>query len=130
MSTRPHLAPYPVIVNGSMSGDLVSDVTIIQKISMLSYSYSWTGSSPMGDISVQVSNDYALNPDGTEQNAGTWTTITFNSGGSAVTFVTISGNSGTGFIDIDQIGAYAIRTIYTSTSGTGVLQCLINGKVS
>jgi hypothetical protein len=113
-----------------MSGNITSAVSIIQKISMFSYSYSWAGAGPSGNISVQVSNDYALDPQGNVKNAGTWNTLTLDSAGTATTSISVSGNTGTGFIDIDQCGAYAVRTLYVRTSGTGTLQSTINGKVS
>jgi len=131
LSYRPQNSPYPVILNGDMSqATLTSDVTIIQKVSMMSYGYSWAGSTPVGTISVEVSNDYALNADGTVKNAGTWNVLVLNVGGSPVTSVSVSGNTGNGFIDIDQLGAYAIRTIYTKGSGTGTLQAIFTGKVA
>lgn len=131
MSTRPQLSPFLVITNGDMSlASLTSSVTIIQKISMLSYAYSWVGSTPVGTIIVQVSNDYSVNPMGNVNNAGTWNTLTFNVAGTPTSSIAVSGNTGNGFVDIDQLGAYAIRTVYTKGSGTGTLQCTINGKVS
>lgn len=124
MASRPQLAPYPVIQDGDMSGDLISLPTIIQKLSEISYSVSWNGVSPIGSVSVQVSNDYSLNADGSVRNSGTWNTLPL----SAATDV--SGNSGNGFIDIDVSAAYAIRLIYTATSGTGTMNVLVAGKVS
>lgn len=114
----------PVIVNGNMATTITSLVTIISNISMMSYSYSWSGSSPSGVISVQVSDDYSVNPDGSINNPGTWNTLPLS-----VT-PTVSGNTGNGLIDIDQLGAYAIRTVYTPASGTGTLQAIYKGKVS
>lgn len=130
MAFRPEIKPYQVITSGNMAGSLTSLVTIIQKISMLSYAYSWTGTSPSGSISIQVSDDYSIDATGVVANTGTWNAITFLSGGSLVTSAAVSGNTGNGFIDIFQTGAYAIRTIYTRVSGTGTLQAYINGKVS
>lgn len=130
MSTRPYLAPNPVIANGSMGASITGSPTILSQKSMLSYSFSWTGSTPVGTVSVQVSNDYALNADGTVKTAGTWNTITLNSGGSAVTTIAVSGNTGNGFIDIEQCSAYAIRPVYTRTSGTGTMQCIAVSKVA
>lgn len=131
MSFRPELKPYSVITNGDMSAtSITGNATIIQKISMLSYGFSWSGSSPVGTLSVQVSNDYSLDSQGNVSNAGTWTTLTLNVAGAAVTSIAVTGNTGTGFIDIDTCGAYAIRPVYTKTSGTGTLQGMINGKVS
>ena len=130
MSTRPQLSPFPVILNGDMSANITGAATIIQKISMVSYGFSWAGATPVGTISVQVSNDYSLLANGQVGNAGTWTVLPISYQGSTVNSVPVTGNTGNGFIDIDQIAAYAIRVVYTSTSGTGTLQCLLNGKVS
>lgn len=130
MSIRPELRPFSVITNGNMSGNLTSLVTIIQKLSMLSYSYSWAGTEPSGTISVQVSNDYAIDAQGNASNAGTWNTLFFiDNTGAVVTSFAVSGSTGSGQVDV-QTGAYAIRTLYTSDSGTGSLQAVINGKVS
>lgn len=130
MALRPQISPFPVIENGNMSGNLTSEVTIIQKISLFSYSYSWSGSSPVGTISIEISNDYALDAAGDVKNPGTWTTLTFiNQDGDLVTEFDVSGNTGNGQVDVET-AAYAIRTIYTRTSGSGTLQCLACGKVS
>lgn len=130
MSSRPQLNPESVITNGDMSGNLTSLPTIIQKLSMISYALSWSGSTPVGTVSVQVSNDYAKNADGSVANPGTWNTMTVSLAGVNVTTIPISGNTGNGFIDIDQSAAYAMRLIYTFGSGTGSLNAVINGKVS
>lgn len=130
MAFRPQISPMQVITNGAMTGNITSLVTLVPKISMFSYSYSWTGSSPVGAVSVQFSNDYSIDSKGAVLNAGTWNTISFASSGSIVTSIAVSGNSGNGLIDIFQTGCYATRTIFTYTSGSGTLQAFINGKVS
>lgn len=125
MASRPIFTPHSVITNGNMATSLTSEVTIIQNLSMISYSSVWTaGATPVGVISVQVSNDYSQNADGTVRNAGTWNTLTL----SAPT--NVSGNTGNGFIDIDANAAYAMRLIYTRTSGSGILNVIVNGKVA
>lgn len=91
---------------------------------MVSYDISWSGSTPVGVMSVQVSNTYSKNADGSVRNAGNWTTLAL----SAPT--NVSGNTGNGFIDVDATGSYAIRLVYTRTSGTGTMNATINGKVS
>lgn len=138
MATRPQFNPYVVIPNARalpansslMTGNIISAPTIVQKLSMISYQAVWAGTAPVGTISIELSNNYALNVDGSVQNAGTWTTMTFLYNGSPVTSVPVSGNSGDGMIDIDATGAYAIRLIYTFTSGTGNLTVTIAAKVS
>lgn len=132
MSDRPLIKPFASITNGDMSqATITSKVTIINQLSMMSYGYSWSGTSPIGTLIVQVSNDYSLNADGqTIKNAGTWNTLTLEYNGSAVTSVPVSGNTGNGLVDIFQTGAYAIRTVYTKVSGTGSLQATLNAKVA
>lgn len=129
MASRP-VNQMPVITNGNMATNLQSLITVIPQLSMMSYGISWSGSSPIGTISVQVSNDYFVGANGKPSNPGTWTTITFNQNGAAVTQFSVNGNTGTGFLDIDQMGAYAIQLLYTASSGTGLLQVIFNGKVS
>lgn len=124
MSSRPQFQPHPVIVAGSMAASITSDVTIIQKLSLISYSYKWAGTAPVGTIDVQVSNDYAQNAAGQVSNAGTWNSLPLS------VVPSISGNSGNGMVDIELPGSYAIRTVYTRASGTGTLDVVINAKVS
>lgn len=129
MASRPLLSPFEVINNGNMSANITSAVTLIQNLSLLSYTYSWVGSSPVGSIAIQVSNDYEINAAGNVINPGTWNTLTFSLNGMPVTSAPVSGNSGNGAIDITTTAFYAIRTTYTYGSGTGTLQATINGKV-
>lgn len=124
MSSRPLTKPKSVITNGNMSGNLTSQVTVMTNLSMLSYAISWTGTSPVGTITVQVSNDYTQDEAGATANAGTWTTLTL----SAPT--TVSGNTGTGFIDVTITAAYAVRMVYTAGSGTGTMQAIVVCKVA
>lgn len=129
MSSRPLLQPAIVIggnsgVSGDLSASITSLVTIISNQSMMSYEYTWSGSSPVGTIAVEVSNDYSQNVDGSVKNSGTWNALPLSSGTS------ISGSTGSGFIDIDQLGAFAIRTTYTRVSGSGSLTATFKGKVS
>lgn len=122
MASRPILTPYPVVLDGDMSDDITSDITILTNLSMISYDISWTGTSPIGTISAQVSNSYSKNADGSTRDEGNWTTLPGTS-------AAITGNSGSGFMEIDAAGAYAIRLFYDRTSGVGVLNVKVNGKV-
>ena len=129
MSSRPLLRPYSVITDGSMSAaSITSAVTIVQQLSSISYGFSWSGTSPVGTIKVQASNDYSIDSAGAVLNAGTWTTLDLSYGGSTVSSVPVTGNTGNGMVDVVS-GAYALRVLYTKTSGVGTLQCKINAKV-
>jgi hypothetical protein len=130
MSERPLIKQYGSIVNGNMSGNIVGLPSIILRIPMFSYAFTWSGTSPVGTVSIQVSNDYAENAVGGVLNAGIWNTIPVVYNGSSVTAVPLSGNTGNGFIDVDSLGGYAVRPIYTFTSGTGTLQALLEAKVT
>lgn len=137
MSSRSNLRPQAVIgtgsspsVSGSMAASITSNPTVLQSLTVGLYTYSWSGTSPVGAISVQISNDYSLNPNGTVNNTGTWVTIYFTLNGTTVTnSAPLTGNTGEGAIEWTT-GAYAIRTVYTRTSGTGTIQAIVNGKVS
>lgn len=109
---------------------ITSPASIIQDLTLVGYSLSWAGTAPVGVAAVQVSNDFALDPSGAVSNSGTWTTITLNYQGTAVQSIPITGNTGTAFIDIDAISSYAIRLVYTKTSGIGTIQAIINSKVA
>jgi hypothetical protein len=130
MSTRTTLRPNTVIAAGDMSAaTITSTATILQSITSLNYAVTWTGTTPIGTLAVQASDDYKA--DGaTVLNAGTWNTVPLTVSGATVTSVPITGNTGNGMIDIDGIAAYAVRLLYTKTSGVGTLVAVVTGKVS
>lgn len=108
-----------------------SGITVLHSQSVCSYDIAWIGTSPVGTITVQLSNTYKLNGDGTVASAGSWNTIPFqDSSGSIVTSISVSGDTGSAFIDIRVTGAEAIKIIYTVGSGTGTLTAVIAGKVT
>lgn len=131
MSSRPLLRPEQVLIDGDMSdAELLSLPSIIQMISQVSYAVSWEGSTPIGVINIQVSNDYSTNPDGSVKNEGIWTNLVLSINGSLIEDIPVTGDSSNGFINISNIAAYAIRLRYGKTSGTGLLQATISAKVS
>lgn len=123
MSSRPILTPHQILNGQAMSVSFTSEATIISNLSMVSYDLSWaSGSTPVGVASVQVSNTYSINSDGSVRNAGTWRDFP---GATAA----VSGNSGTGYFNVSHMGCYAVRLAYTATSGTALMSATINGKV-
>lgn len=126
---RPLIAPNlnkPIVNGVSMTGNVISPASIIQRIPGISYDISWTGS-PVGTFSVQVSNTYAQNADGSISNPGLWNTLP-----PAAFIGTIPAPAGTpdhGFIDVVGTEAYAVRLVYTATSGTGSLTVVACAKV-
>lgn len=85
--------------------------------------FIWSGGgTPVGTIAIQVSLDYAQDSQGVVTNSGTWTALTFSS------TPAVSGNSGSLYLDLNQLGAAWVRAVYTKTSGTGTLNAYISGK--
>lgn len=123
MASRPILSPYLIINGASMAATITSPPTIVQNMSMISYDISWTGSSPSGVIYAQSSNTYSQNADGTVANAGDWNNLPLS------TPATVSGNTGSGVIEIDATAMFAIRIQYVPVSGTGSLSATVTGKV-
>lgn len=127
MSLRPRILQEQVITNGDMSGSIPSLITILGGCSIGSYQFIWAGSTPVGTIQIEVSNDYTIYPNGTVNNVGHWNPIYFslNGGATAVNSIPVSGNTGMGYISwADK--PFAIKAIYTPGSGTGTLQAFAN----
>lgn len=88
---------------GASFNSTLTDITAMDNVGII---LTWTGTSPVGTIEVQVSNDTAATPT-------TWTALDFGSS------ISISGNSGTHTININQNPFAKLRLAYTRTSGTG-----------
>jgi hypothetical protein len=117
-----------------MAGNITSAVSVLQSITLGSYTFSWSGTSPIGTISLEGSDDYSVLATGAVNNAGTWTVlpllVSINGGSIAsAQSAAVTGNSGTGFIEWST-GAYALRVVYTATSGTGTISGIYTGKVA
>jgi hypothetical protein len=106
-----------------------SEATILASNSTISYSGSWSGSTPVGTLALQFSDDYSLNPDGTVGNSGTWEIAPVAINGAFVTSGTVSGNTGTFRFDVTTTSAHASRLLYTKGSGTGTLTIYVSGRV-
>jgi hypothetical protein len=122
MATRPSIFPFQVL-NQTVSGSATthSIVTIKPELSRITYSMVWAGTLA-GTFTVEVSDDYSENSDGSVRNPGTWNTLPTS------TTVTASGSPGNGFYDIST-GAYAIRLTLTSTAGSGLVTEIVTGQV-
>lgn len=129
MSDRPLIKPdplKPLISGGDMSASITSPAIIIQRLPGISYDIAWTGT-PTGTFSVQVSNSYSINADGSVANAGNWSTLP--PAAFIGTLPAPSGSPGNGFIDVIGTEAYAIQLVYTRSSGSGSLTVLPSAKV-
>jgi hypothetical protein len=119
--------PFQVIGSLSVSGTnaYVSSVTNILYRDSISLQYHWTGN-PQGSIDVQGSVNYSPGipqAAGVKEtaNAGTWTSITLSPS------ATVSGSSSI-LINMNQLAFPFIRTVYTNSSGSGILSAWVSGK--
>jgi len=136
MSTRTNIRPQQVIPSAqgtpasgnSMATDIVSAPTVLQSVTVLNYGVSWSGTTPVGAINIEASNDFTVNPVG-GVSGGTWNVLPLSLNGQTVFTIPVTGNSGNGMIDVDTLGAGAVRLRYTATSGTGNLIATVAGKV-
>lgn len=81
-----------------------STVTEVQNMDNIGIVMNWTGTSPVGVVTIQVSNDQL-----------TWASLDFGSA------IAVSGDTGNNVIDIAQLPYSYLRAVYTKTSGTGTL---------
>lgn len=131
MSQRTVLRPETLTSIDMSLSSTASQVTILQGLSILNYAVSWTGTSPVGTLSLQFSDDYRISSNGqTVVTAGTWNTAPIDVNGAIATSAAVSGNTGNGMFDIELAGAYAARLLYTRVSGTGTLIPVVTGKVA
>lgn len=114
MGRKDVLAAWPMFGSSGadMSGSRTSNITTVQYMDNVGIVVNWTGTSPVGTFTVEVSNDNFL----------TSSTLDFGS------TITISGNSGSHLIDINQLPYGYIRAKYNFTSGTGTLTAVLSSK--
>lgn len=79
---------------------------------------SWSGSSPVGTLTVDCSNDYDTQSPGSAH----WVSLDFGSA------ISISGNTGSSIININQLPYTWLRATYTKGSGTGTLVAKLSTK--
>lgn len=123
------LGPHIVIPNSqgnpangnSMGADIISQPSLVPLSGTISYQVVWSGSTPVGAVAIEGSNDYSLDALGNILNPGHWDTLVVEFAGSPTSSIPITGNSGSGLIDITTTAIYATRLIYNATSGTGNL---------
>lgn len=125
---RPHLSrkntlKFTVLSAQSLAASFNSAATFIRNTDNVSYQINVTTSNSTGTFSVQVSDDYAVGPDGDITNAGTWVTLTLSG------TPTVAAANDTIGISLNQLPYDAIRLVYTAgTAGTGTCSAIITTK--
>ncbi len=110
------------IADGDMSGDITSAITAIQYLDNVGVQVIWAGTAPVGTVSVEVSLDHSQDELGNVTVAGNWAAIDISPAPS------VASNTGSIYIDLNQLSAPYIRVKFTRTSGTGVMNAYICGK--
>lgn len=103
---------------GDISASVISQVTNVQFEDNIGIQVSWTGTSPVGTLAIECSNDYGRNG----VTSPVWVALDFGS------TINITGNSGSHTININQLPFTNIRANYTRVSGTGTLKAQISAK--
>ena len=123
MSRKNNLKPFKVLTAGDMSGSPISKVTNLIHLDNVAVQANWTGASPVGVIQVQVSNDYNQDELGNVLNAGNWVPVVLSP------IPSIAANSGSIFIDLNQLASQWVRVQYVRTSGTGSMDLWLSAKM-
>jgi hypothetical protein len=115
------MKPHKVIDAGDMSGDLTSDTSNIETVDDVAYLVEWSGTSPVGEMKVDVRN--RMFGTSGEEEFTSWVELSFPG------VMTVSGNSGSMQIELRAPNASQIRLRYVSDSGDGTMNATITGKV-
>ncbi len=89
-----------------------SNILFTDNVSIIA---TWTGTSPVGVLTVQVSNDSSAAPT-------KWETLTLDGTAS------VSGNSDNGTINLNQLSYAWLRLVYTRGSGVGSMTIDLTSK--
>lgn len=102
----------------SLASNQTSSATFVGYTDNHGIAISWTGTSPIGSLVVEVTNDVIDQPSITPS----WIALDFGSA------ITISGASGNHLINVNQGPYHALRMRYVFTSGTGNLTAKLTSK--
>lgn len=121
--SRKNTLKHTILTGQSLAASFISPVTFIRNTDNVSYQINTFTTNSFGNFSVQVSNDYAVGPDNSVTNAGTWVSLTLS--GTPIA----QGSSDNIGISLNQLPYDAIRLTYTpTTAGTGTCDVVITSK--
>ena len=109
---------HKMIDNLSIAVNQTSSITIVDGIDEAIIIVTWTGSSPVGVITIEASNSKA---DEFTKGTEVYEVLDFASA------INVSGNSGSHQINFTALPFRAMRFVYTASSGTGNLTAHVNG---
>lgn len=125
MSSKRALLPVVIASAQSLAASFNSTPTMVTYVDNIAYLINVTTVDSTGSFSVQVSEDYAPPPQGsnTPANSGTWTTLTLSG------VPSVAAANDTIAISLNQLPFNAVRLAYTSSiAGTGTCKITIQTK--
>lgn len=93
---------------GDMSANITGTTIDISMIEHVAHQIIWSGTSPVGTITIQGSLD--------------------SSNFSTISTTAVAANTGSVLTNIPSVGYPYIRATYTATSGVGTLNITVSGK--
>ncbi len=124
MSRLNVLPSYQIVTAGDMSEDIESAVTNIQRLTNIGIQLNFTGASPTGTFSVEVSLDYEQDYLGNVIVEGNWVPLTLTPELEA------TGSAGVLYVNLPALAAPWIKTTFAPDEGgsVGELNAFICGK--
>ena len=124
MASHKRLKKFQLFTAGVQSGTatITSKVIEIQYLDNVFLQLNSAGTAS-GAFDVQVSSDHVEDMEGNVVVAGNWISLVLSP---SPVLVGASLNIG---IDLNQLGASYLRVQYTNTSGTGVVDGFVSGKM-
>jgi hypothetical protein len=116
--SRKNVVAWAALDAVSMATDQTSAVTDALNTDNIGLIVSWTGTAPVGELFIDVTNDTDL----VDAAAWTWVPLTFSSN------ITITGNTGDHDISLNFLPFAKLRVRYARTSGTGTLTVKLTKK--
>lgn len=117
MSRKNVVMPYKMFDEADMSANATSDVTNVINLDKASIIISWSGSSPVGAVTVEGRSFRA----GAEPVDSGWVTLDFD-------VIAISGNSGGHQLLFNELPFSELRLQYAFSSGSGSLDAVLVAK--
>ena len=121
MGRKNVVGPYLLFNDVDISTDQTSNFTSIEFLDNCGILCHWTGTSPVGEIIIEVSSDASNNS--STFTPTNWFPLDFG------TAITVSGNDDTANINMNQLPYVWLRARYSRTSGTGNLTMTLFTKM-
>lgn len=123
---KSNLESFQLLASVSMSASVTSSATNILYLDNVGLQHNWSGA-PVGQFTVQMSADYEQDTQGRVVKIGNWITLLQSDG---TNFKINTGSaSGQAYMDMNQLSAPWIRSVYTASSGTGLMSSFITAKM-